>query len=70
MMKAKKNDLTVSVTDVMQINYNVLTTALFEKLFLPLCKSELNILTIYMLNSYSQPIKFILREWMNTLNIS
>lgn len=62
-MKAKKNGLAVPFTDVMQINYNVLSTALFEKLFLLVCKTEFNIVTIYMLNKYSQPIKFISQEW-------
>lgn len=52
-MKAKKNGLAVPFTDVMQINYNVLSTALFEKLLLFVCKIEFNILTIYMLNKYS-----------------
>lgn len=57
-MKAKQKDLVVLLTDFIQINYNVLITALFEKLLLFLWMTEFNILTIYTLNRYSQPIKF------------
>lgn len=59
LMKAMWKDLAVFFTDFMHMNYNVLPIPLFEKLFLFLCQTEFNSITIYMLNRYSQPIRCI-----------
>lgn len=61
LMKAMRKDLAVFFfTDFMHMNYGVLLIPLFEKLFLFLCQTEFNSVTIYMLNRYSQPIRCIL----------
>lgn len=63
LMKAKKNGLAVPFTDIMQMNYNVLSTAPFQKVLLFVCAIEFNILRVWYVRSQSsvyiknEPIK-------------